>query len=183
VVARLYGYHQVKFPSPLELLVWAILGQRVPMPRARAMKHAIMSHFGNEVDVEGETLRAFPDLDQLRSLGKADFEQLIGNARKAGYLYGSLQEWTQIDESFLRTGPYDAVRERLLALPGIGPWSATFLLVRGLGRTERMTADKEALRAAARVYGRPVDESEFAELAGRYGTWQGYWGHYLRVAG
>ncbi len=183
VVARLYGYHQVKFPSPLELLCWAILGQRVPMPVARTMKHAIMAEFGNEVVVDGRSMRAFPDLDQLLILSQARLQELIGNSRKAGYLYGSLRQWAETDEAFLRTGEYDAVRDRLLEFPGIGPWSATFLLIRGLGRTERMAPDKEALRAASRVYGHPVGEAEFVELAARYGSWQGYWGHYVRVAG
>jgi len=75
------------------------------------------------------------------------------------------------------------VRECLLSFPGIGPWSAGFIMIRGLGRTERMAPDKEALRAASRVYDHPVSEAEFAATAARYGKWQGYWGHYLRVSG
>lgn len=88
-----------------------------------------------------------------------------------------------MEEGFLRTGPYDEVRDQLLQFPGIGPWSASFLLIRGLGRTERVTLDKEMARAAQRVYQRPVDEREFQRLADYYGRWQGYWGHYLRVGG
>jgi DNA-3-methyladenine glycosylase II len=34
-----------------------------------------------------------------------------------------------------------------------------------------------------RVYGRTLTDADFLELAGHYGTWQGYWGHYLRVGG
>jgi DNA-3-methyladenine glycosylase II len=181
VVAKLHGYHQVKFPSPLELLCWAILCQRVPMPVARKMKHAIVTECGNEVSVGHQQLWAFPDVDQLLALSQTRLHELIGNSRKAGYLYAAVRQWTDIDETFLRTGEYPSVRDRLLNLPGIGPWSATFLLIRGLGRTEHMAPDREALRAAARVYGHAVTEVEFTELATCYGRWQGYWGHYLRV--
>ncbi|MPQ97186.1 DNA-3-methyladenine glycosylase 2 family protein [Modestobacter sp. I12A-02628] len=183
VVSRLYGYHQVSFPSPLELLVWAILGQRVPMPVARTMKHALMAACGNEMVVDGQPLRAFPDLEQLLAMDAQRLQGIIGNARKAGYIAAAVRQWAELDEGFLRTGDYDEVRERLLQITGVGPWSATFLLIRGLGRMERIAPDKEALRAASRVYGRPVTEAEFTELAGRYGAWQGYWGHYLRFAG
>jgi DNA-3-methyladenine glycosylase II len=183
VVEKLRGYHQVKFPSPLELMCWAILCQRVPMPVARKMKHAIVEECGNRVEVGGRELWAFPDLEQLLAISEERLVELVGNKRKAAYLYAALREWTDFDEHFLRTGDYEAVCERLLSLPGIGPWSARFLLIRGLGRMEQMSADREALRTASKVYGHPVDEAEFARLAERYGRWQGYWGHYLRVGG
>ncbi|MET8630103.1 DNA-3-methyladenine glycosylase 2 family protein [Kitasatospora sp. NPDC004669] len=183
VVERLHGYHQVKFPSPFELLCWAILCQRVPMPVARQMKRALVEAVGNRIDVGDERLWAFPDVDQLARFEEAELVALIGNQRKASYLHRSVRLWAELDESFLRTGPYQEVREQLLKLPGIGEWSASFLLIRGLGRMERIVLDKEMSRAVQRVYGRPVDEAEFQKLAEHYGPWQGYWGHYLRVGG
>jgi DNA-3-methyladenine glycosylase II len=179
----LYGYHQVKFPSPLELLCWAILGQRAAMPVARKMKQAIVTWAGNSVVVGGIELWAFPDLEQLLALSEDDLVTLIRNRRKAGYLYGAFRQWHEIDEAFLRHGDDEHVRERLLAIPGIGPWSATFLMVRALGRTQKIGSDREAKLAAGRVYGRTLTDAEFLELADRYSGWQGYWGHYLRVGG
>ncbi len=181
VIQRLYGYHQVKFPSPLELLVWSILSQRIALPGARKMKHAIVAHFGNRVVLDSEELAAFPELDQLLTLEVEDLEGLITNRRKAGYLHGALRGWAKLDVGFLRHGEHEAVREQLLGLPGIGPWSAAFLMIRGLGRMERIEPDKEGGRAASKVYGHPVSDEEFAELASRYGAWKGYWGHYLRA--
>ncbi|WP_026316062.1 DNA-3-methyladenine glycosylase family protein [Actinokineospora enzanensis] len=180
VVARLHGYHQVKFPSPLELFCWAVLCQRVPLPLARRTKQAIVDHFANTVTLDGVTLSAFPDLDQLLSLDEPTLQRLIGNPRKAGYLHAGLRGWAELDEEYLRTGAYVRVRDSLLALPGIGPWSANFILIRGLGRMDRAEPDKEALRAAAKVYG-PVTASEFTRLATHYGPHQGYWAHYLRA--
>ncbi|MGW1375039.1 DNA-3-methyladenine glycosylase family protein [Streptomyces sp. NPDC002446] len=183
VVDRLHGYHQVKFPSPLELLCWAILCQRVPMPVARNMKQALVEAAGNRITVDGEPRWAFPDAAQLASFDEPALQHLIGNPRKAGYLHRAIRQWLDLDETFLRTGPYDEVRDQLLRLAGIGPWSASFLLIRGLGRTEHLTPDKEMTRAAQRVYGRALDDTAFAELTTRYGRHQGYWGHYLRVGG
>jgi DNA-3-methyladenine glycosylase II len=183
VVRRLYGYHQVKFPSPLEMLCWAILSQRVPMAVARQVKRALVEAAGNQAPWGRETLWAYPDEQQLQDFSEEQLREIIGNSRKASYLYRAVRQWSDTDEEFLRTGDYDAARECLLSFPGIGPWSASFVLIRGLGRTEHIAPDKEALRAASRVYGHPVDEAEFTALAGRYGRWQGYWGHYLRVFG
>jgi DNA-3-methyladenine glycosylase II len=183
VAERLYGYHQVKFPSPFELLCWAILCQRVPMPVARTMKQALVEAVGNRIELDDRELWAFPEAEQLAALDEDELTALIGNRRKAGFLHRSTRRWLELDEGFLRHGDHAEVRERILDLPGIGPWSASFLLIRGLGRMEHIAYDRELARAASRTYGRPVDEPEFRRLAAGYGELQGYWAHYLRVAG
>jgi DNA-3-methyladenine glycosylase II len=165
------------------MLCYAILSQRVPMPVARAMKQSLVRAGGNRLVLDGQEYWAFPEAEQLVGLGEEDLLGLVGNQRKAGYLHALIRHWLELDEGFLRTGPYEQVRERLLQIPGVGPWSASFVLIRGLGRMEHLSADKEMLRAAARVYGRQLGEDEFTGLADRYGDLRGYWGHYLRVAG
>ncbi|WP_214325339.1 DNA-3-methyladenine glycosylase family protein [Nonomuraea sediminis] len=175
VVEALYGYHQVKFPSPLENLVWAILCQRVPMPVATKAKQALVAHVGNDRD-------AFPDLDQLLSLDQDELTALIGNTTKGARLHAALRRWAETDERHLRTAPYGEVKEFLQSLPGIGPWSASFILIRGLGRMDEAPVDRELLRSASAVYG-PLSEDKARELAATYGPWQGYWAHYLRAAG
>ena len=181
VVERLHGYHQVKFASPWENVAWAILAQRTPMPLAQRAKRALVEHVGNRVDADGRTWWAFPDAEQVAGLDLAVVRDVVGNERKGAFLHESAQRWTTFDEQLLRTAPYDTVRDQLIGLPGIGPWSASFVLIRGLGRMETVSADREMLRAASRVYGHPVDEAELARLAEGYGTWAGYWAHYLRA--
>ena len=183
VTARLYGYHQVKFPSPFELLCWAILCQRVPMPVARSMKQSLVEAVGNRIERDGRVLWAFPEAEQVAALDEDELTALIGNGRKAGFVHRATLRWLDLDEDFLRHGDHGAVRERLLDLPGIGPWSASFLLIRGLGRMEHIGYDREMARAVSGAYGHPVDEPEFRRLASGYGDLQGYWAHYLRVAG
>jgi DNA-3-methyladenine glycosylase II len=183
VIERLHGYHQVKFPSPLENLVWAILVQRVPMPVATTAKAALVGHFDNRLSVAGVDHVAFPDLTQLTGLDLDGLAELVGNERKARYLHGALRSWAGVDEQYLRTGPYEQVKQFLLGLPGIGEWSANFLLIRGLGRMDQIPIDKPLLSTASRAYGRPMTEAEVRSVAARYGPWQGYWAHYLRAAG
>ncbi|MEV6282514.1 hypothetical protein [Kribbella sp. NPDC051770] len=181
VVERLYGYHQVKFSSPWENVAWAILSQRTPRSVAVQAKAALIRRAGTVIEVDGGEYPAFPDAEQVAGIG--DLAEVIGNVRKAGYLQGAARRWLELSELELRTAPYDDAKEQLLALPGIGPWSATFVMIRGLGRTDEVPTEKEFLRAAARVYGRAVDEADVIQLAERYGPWRGYWAHYLRASG
>ena len=60
-----------------------------------------------------------------------------------------------------------------------------FVLVRGLGRMERLPiGEHRHAEAVSRVYGggRPMTEEETRRIAEGYGPWQGYWAHYLRAA-
>ncbi|MBA2518989.1 MAG: DNA-3-methyladenine glycosylase 2 family protein [Chloroflexia bacterium] len=181
VLARLHGYHQVKFPTPFENAAWAILSQRTRMPIARRVKHALTETFGQSIAVAGTTLWAFPEPAAIAAAPVADLERIIGNDRKAHYLAAAASAFADVDETFLRHGPSDEVECWLRDIPGIGPWSASFILIRGLGRMEATPVESELARAAARWYG-PLAPDELTEIARRYGPWQGYWAQYLRVA-
>lgn len=181
VVERLYGYHQVKFSSPWENVAWAILSQRTPRAVAVKAKAALIERTGNLFEADGILHPAFPDAEQVAALD--DLAEVVGNVRKAGYLQGAARRWLDLSEQELREAPYDEAKEQLLSLPGIGPWSAMFVMIRGLGRTDELPTEKEFLRAAARVYGRALDEKALIQLSERYGPWRGYWAHYLRADG
>ena len=181
IAAKAFGYHQVKFGSPVENLVWAILAQRNPMPVAREVKSRLMTRLNDPVRAFGSTYLPFPSLEQLATLSRAELTELTRNERKAGYLHGTVQRLTEIDEDTLRHGDVDEVQQLLLSLPGIGPWSATFVMIRGLGRMELLPADGEITKAAERVYGPGVTPQRLAELAAPYAPVPGYWAHYLRA--
>jgi len=181
IAARLRGYHQVKFPSPVENVVWSILSQRNPMKVAREAKIRLMRRLNEPVEAFGSTLLPCPSIEQLATLSEAELAELVRNERKAKYLFGSVARLAEIDESFLRHADYREVSEALLTFPGIGPWSATFVLIRGLGRMEVLPRDGEILRAAQNAYGRSLSEEDLVILSAPYAPNQGYWAHYLRA--
>lgn len=183
VAARLRGYHQVKFGSPVENLIWAILAQRNPMRVAREAKLRLMQHLNEPVSAFGHELLPFPSLEQLAALPEEELAGLVGSDRKAGYLAGTVRRLRDIDEPFLRHGDSGEVRETLLTLPGIGPWSAVFVMIRGLGRTEVLPQEPELIRVASKAYGRPLTAADLVPLAEPYAPYQGYWAHYLRATG
>jgi DNA-3-methyladenine glycosylase II len=186
VIRRLHGYHQVKFATPFENACWAVLGQRCPVPVARGMKDALVGEFGGAIEADGQTHHAFPEPADLRGASAEAVAAVIGNPVKGQRIAAVTAAFAGVDPGFLREAPLEEVRRWLTAIDGIGPWSAAFVLVRGLGRTESIAGFEEMLiPAAAAVYGRPPDQMTAGEvrgLAARYGAWQGYWAHYLRVA-
>lgn len=182
VIHKLYGYHQVKFLTPFENICWAILTQRNRIPAARKMKDALVEKYGGKLTVDGVTYHAFPEAVTLAEADQETLAALIEHNQKAQYLLAAACAFSTVDEAFLRTGDYDAVSEWLLNIKGVGAWSALFVMIRGLGRMERAPVEKMLVGAASACYHRSVQENELTALAKPYGTYQGYWAHYLRAA-
>jgi DNA-3-methyladenine glycosylase II len=183
VVERLYGYHQVKFLSPFEAGCWAVLTQRNAMSEARKMRAVLVKRYGGSIEVEGATHWAFPEPAQLAIADPADLGAIADNERKGEYMQALARAFDQVSDDFLLSAPYAEVEAWLRGIKGVGAWSAAFILLRGLGRPERVPMEKNTLRAISRVYagGKALSEEEAKEIAERYGAWRGYWAHYLRA--
>lgn len=184
VIQRLYGLHQVKFLTPFENACWAVLTQRTPMAVAHALKQRLVARYGASLIVDGAEYPAFPEAATLAAAGRDDLAALLRNERKASYLHAIAEAFASVDESWLRTGDYEQVRGWLLTIDGIGPWSANFVLIRGLGRMAAVaTPEKELLAAAHNVYGPDITPDALLHLAREvYGDHAGYWSFYLRNA-
>jgi AraC family transcriptional regulator of adaptative response / DNA-3-methyladenine glycosylase II len=116
--------------DPFEALVWAILGQQVNLAFAYALRRDLIGLVGLPA---GQGLIAHPDAARIAALKVENLLALRFSRRKAEYL---LHAATAVATGRLRlharhtaTG---AARE-LLALRGCGPWTAQYVLMRGLG--------------------------------------------------
>ena len=107
------------------------------------------------------------------------------NERKADYLLNVIKYFARTDEKFLREGDFEEVEASLRNIKGIGEWSSHFILVRGLGRMEKVsTFDRELIRAVGKIYGisEPAAEARLPELLNIFSDYQGYFAFYARVA-
>jgi AraC family transcriptional regulator of adaptative response / DNA-3-methyladenine glycosylase II len=116
--------------DPFEALVWAILGQQVNLAFAYALRRDLIRRVGVPV---AEGLIAHPDAARIAALEIADLQALRLSRRKAEYLLHAATEVAagrlRLDEPTTAT----AAARNLLALRGCGPWTAQYVLMRGLG--------------------------------------------------
>src|SRR6266852_6824717 len=185
IIEHLYGYHQVKFLTPFENACWAVLTQRNPMKIAQQTKQALVEKYGSSLEVSGSVYWAFPEPMQIAVVDESELLKMIRNDRRTEYLVAAARAFSEADEEFLKTASDEAVEAWLRNIKGIGEWSATFIMVRGLGRMERVPlTDARLLEAASRAYGHgeELSRDDLKRLADKYGLWQGYWAHYIRVA-
>ncbi|MFC3453971.1 DNA-3-methyladenine glycosylase family protein [Amycolatopsis speibonae] len=156
------GLRPVLFHSPYEAACWVILGHQTRMAQAAGVKRRLAEEFGRPVDVGGKILMSFPAPDVLagpeagRGLPEVKAERLraVANAAKDGLL----------DAAYLRAMPVTDALSRLQRLPGIGPFSAQLILIRGAGHPDVFPADEprvqEAMRVAYDLPEAPAEELE-----------------------
>jgi DNA-3-methyladenine glycosylase II len=174
VIARLHGLHHVRFLTLAEIAVYAVMMQRTPIALAARLKRRFVERFGQRVD----SLYAFPELAELATLTADEIHAAIQHRPKADKIAVVVRGVAAIGERFLATAPYAEARDALLAIPGIGPFSAGAILLRGLGRMDELPAMNWFEDDARQLYGRRF--SARAILA-RYGTMIGYWSFYLKT--
>jgi len=178
LVAQLHGLHQVRFLTLEEIAVYCVMMQRTPVTVASAYKRRFLARFGLPVMVGDHTLRAFPEMRELVTLDVNAIADAIGHRRKAEQIVSVVRGVAAIGEPLLRTAPYVQARDALLAVPGIGPFSATAILLRGLGRMDELPVMSHFADEARVLYGPRYDE---AAIVRRYGRHIGYWAFYLKT--
>jgi DNA-3-methyladenine glycosylase II len=151
---------------------------------AQKTKQALIESYGNRLEVNGTLYQAFPEPIQIAVAEEEELLKLIRNARRTEYLVASARAFSEVDEEFLKTAPDEEVETWLRNIKGIGEWSATFIMIRGLGRMEHVPlTEGRLIEAASKIYGygEELSREDVKRLAERYGLWQGYWAHYLRM--
>lgn len=150
-----------RVPDGFEAAAMAVLGQQVSLARARALAGRLMSAYGTAGPGRIALLPA-PErvarepVDDLRAtLG------LTGARARALNTVAALFADGFVLGPDVDPGP---ARAELLALPGVGPWTADYLGVRA-------TRDPDAFPAGDAVLRRVVGRAATAELAARAAAW------------
>ena len=183
-IKQFYGHKQVKFLTPFEIACWAILAQRIPMKVAHKMKENLIKKVGGQIKVKGIEYHSFPEPSDLAT-ASVELPELVSNKKKVEYILSVTKAFSNVDEQWLRSAPYDEVHDWLTDIKGVGDWSANFIMIRGLGRMEELSNIEPQLALdVARIYGgkeEPMKNEEACQIAEKYGKWKGYWAYYLRI--
>jgi DNA-3-methyladenine glycosylase II len=178
-VAR--GLHQVRFPSLAEAAVYFALTQRSTTWYARARKRRLAAAVGAAAVADGVSYPAFPSLATVAAMSVEEMVEFAGNPQRAQRVLDVARGVATLDDEWLRTAPYAEARRALLAVDGIGPFTAHGLLMRALGRPDDVPLEMlQFTQAAVAVYGEHPPSP--AELRERYGDQIGWWAYVTRTA-
>jgi AraC family transcriptional regulator of adaptative response / DNA-3-methyladenine glycosylase II len=157
--------------DPFEWAVRAVLGQQVSVRAALTIASRLVARFGTPVKTDAELdLSAWPDAARLANAT----EEAIGSigltrarARTVRALARAVADGAVVLD---RTADGGETREALLALPGVGPWTADYIAMRALGWPDAFPAGDLGLRKALGG----VSTAECEARSERWRPWRAY---------
>jgi DNA-3-methyladenine glycosylase II len=182
LMEALPGLRPVCFTSPYETAAWGVISQRISMRQAAAIKERLIAEHGHRLEVGGREVRAFPEPERLLRL-----ETVPGlSAEKASRLRGVARAALDgvLDAERLRSLGDEAGPASVLRIPGIGPFWASAIYLRGCGIADAFPQEPLSIAALGHLHGlgdRP-EAAKVAELTDVYRPYRMWVCFLLRVA-
>lgn len=159
---------------PFELTVRAILGQQISVKGATTLSGKLVRKYGMPVAVSGQEglTHAFPTAAKL-SRGKL---WMLGMPKKRGLTLQGLAKAVATGKLKLDVSQSaEELYENLVAMPGIGPWTAEYVLMRGLSTPDAFPVDDLGLiNALEHLEGERYRGKKLLERAGAWRPWRSY---------
>jgi AraC family transcriptional regulator of adaptative response / DNA-3-methyladenine glycosylase II len=170
LVAKRPGLRAPGAIDGFEMAVRAIVGQQISVSGARTVLGRIAAEHGTRA-FDGQDLRLFPGAERLAAIDPATLPMPRARARTLV----AVAQACATGELTLDPGA-DRERERaaLLALPGIGPWTADYLALRAMSDPDVLLATDLGVRKSAERLG--VD---LADGRPAWAPWRTYATHHL----
>jgi AraC family transcriptional regulator of adaptative response / DNA-3-methyladenine glycosylase II len=160
-----------------ELAVRAVLGQQISVAAARTAAGRLAAEHGEALSrPRGAVAALFPSCAVLAALDPA---RLPMPRSRAGALVRLCRALADGELRLDRDVDRSQARRRLLALPGIGPWTAGYVAMRALGDPDVFLAEDLGVRHALRHLGGPADPREARALATAWAPWRSYASQHL----
>jgi AraC family transcriptional regulator of adaptative response / DNA-3-methyladenine glycosylase II len=159
-----------------ELAVRAVLGQQVSVAGARTVAGRLTAALGEPLPdglADEQLTHAFPSAAALAAADPAELPLTRARTHALVTLCRALTDdggALALDSGADR----DATRERLLTLPGIGPWTAEYIAMRALGDPDAFPATDLGVRKALEQLGQAGDHAAATQLAERWRPWRAY---------
>jgi AraC family transcriptional regulator, regulatory protein of adaptative response / DNA-3-methyladenine glycosylase II len=172
LVRRRPGLRVPRATDGFELAVRAVVGQQVTLAAARRIGTRLVALYGRPLDrPAGAITHLFPTPDAVAEVDSLELRLPRTRAGALRALAGAV-----LDGSLdLRPcGDREAARRGLLALPGVGPWTASYVAMRALGDSDAFPPGDAAVRRALVRLGEDGSRDAAQRLAERWRPWRSY---------
>ena len=159
-------------PDPAELAVRAVIGQQVSVAGARTIAGRLVAEHGEPLARPlGGVTHLFPAPAALAALRPAELPMPRSRGRA---LIGLARALASGELALERSADPDLTRRRLLALPGIGPWTAAYVAMRALGDRDAFLPTDLGVRRALERLGEDGSPRAAAGTAERWRPYRAY---------
>ena len=155
-----------------EIAIRAVIGQQISLAGAISLGAKLVDRHGGTAPSPSTydgPVRLFP---RAETLAEADPAELPMPRARGRALVGLCRALAAGDISLDRSADRAEVRARLLALPGVGPWTADYVALRALGDPDVFLPMDVGVRRA--LVGHGGDPGSAAQLSEHWRPWRSY---------
>lgn len=140
---RVRGAKPTRYPTVYEALVNAIACQQITLTFGLRILSCLAQECGLPIEHDGVVHYAFPRPEDVLTVSPDRLRELGFSRQKARALLELSERLADgsLDLEDLEHLPDDAALARLVALRGVGRWTAEYVLLRGLGRVHIFPGD------------------------------------------
>ena len=173
----LRGMRPPRFAEWFETFANVVPFQQVSLDAGVAIVGRLVERFGTHLKQNGRRFYAFPSaqavaearLETLRSCGLSSQK-----AEALRYLARAIESGELAEDTISGMSTNDALRA-LVDLPGLGPWSASLVLLRGFGRLDVFPpGDVGATRGLRKLMRLGPAAASLSRRVERFGAYRGY---------
>lgn len=158
-----------------ELAVRAVLGQQVTVAGARTLASRFVQRFGVQVQTPWTDIhRAFPSPESLTDVPIERIAELGIIRSRAGAILALAKAWPALQAAWSTHQGPKALIDSLVALPGIGPWTASYIAMRALSWPDIFLPNDVALLKAMKQRFNSANQREADAHAQRWQPWRSY---------
>ncbi len=152
---RMRGVRAPRYPSLWEACVNAVVFQQVSLYSASAILRRAILALGEAVALAASELRVFPDAATVARASDATLRAAGLSAAKVATLrrVADVLASGALDEAMLEERSSPEAVALLCRIKGIGPWTATVILLRGLGRLDVFPANDSGIARGLATFG------------------------------
>lgn len=171
-VAQRPGVRVPRTVDGFEMACRGVVGQQVSVASARKVLGRIVAELGDPLpEPDGGLTHLFPTPE---AVCKADDDLFPLPASRRHTLRVIAEAVAAGDITLDSAADRVETRHRLLRIPGIGPWTASYLAMRALGDPDAFLAKDLGVRRGAMALGLPGDPTALTEHAERWRPWRSY---------
>lgn len=171
LVAAVPGIRVPGAADPHEMLIRAMVGQQITVAAARTALTTLSEALGERAPGFADTPLLFPTMAAIAARGH---EVLRGPAARVRALTGAAAALADGALALTTGDDGPAQRAALLAMPGIGPWTADYVRMRVLGDPDIVLPGDVAVRTGAAAAGIPADLGGLEGWSARVAPWRSY---------
>ncbi|MDB4884440.1 MAG: alkA 2, partial [Gemmatimonadetes bacterium] len=154
-----------------ELAVRAILGQQVSVKGASTLMSRVTASFGEPIDTGNPTLSRLPaTAARIAAASPSEIAALGMPVARAATIHTVAVEVAEGRLRLESEADVPALSHQLLRLPGIGPWTAEYILMRATHWADAFPASDLVLRRAAGG----LTPAQLIRAAERWRPWRAY---------